>query len=133
MSEPTRPPHRSALSRGRSLVWFSCAVLGSTLLACNPGPNKRDLYMEGLQIEGEAERGPCKIHYVEGQDAAPLSGDQLASCLHRTKEALAKYDEAAKLGLDDLDFKRVHERARESVAKLDGMIEQVRRMERGEE
>ncbi len=87
--------------------------------------------MEGLQIEGDAERGPCKLHYVEGQQAAQLSGGQLASCLSRTKEALGKYDEAAKLGLDDLDFVRVHQRARERVERLEGMVEQVRKMERG--
>ncbi len=103
------------------------------LLACNQGPNRRDLYMEGLQIEGEAERGPCKLHYVEGQEAAQLSGDQLANCLHRTREALAKYDEAAKLGLDDVDFVQVHQKARDNVVKLEGMVDQVRKMELGQE
>lgn len=87
--------------------------------------------MEGLQIEGDAERGPCKLHYVEGQQAAQLSGGQLADCLSRTKEALAKYDEAAKLGLQDVDFLRVHQRAKERAERLDDMIEQVRKMERG--
>lgn len=99
--------------------------------ACPSGPNKNDIYMEGLQIEGDAERGPCKLHYVEGQDAAQLSGDQLAACLVRTQDALAKYEEAAKLGLDDPDFVKVHERAKQRVERLEGMVTQVRKMERG--
>lgn len=101
------------------------------LPACAQGPNKNDLYMEGLQIEGDAERGPCKLHYVEGQPAAQLSGDQLTNCLARTKDALAKYDEAAQLGLDDPDFVKVHQRAKERVARLDEMVTQVRKMEHG--
>jgi len=89
--------------------------------------------MEGLQIEGDAERGPCKLHYVEGQEAAPLSGGQLVSCLERTKEALAKYDEAARMGLEDIDFQKVHQKAKDRIVRLEGMITQVRKMERGVE
>jgi hypothetical protein len=116
----------------RPRPWLALALL---LLApaCSRGPTKSDLYMEGLQIEGDAERGPCKLHYVEGQQAAALSGGQLANCLSRTKEALAKYDQAAELGLDDPDFVKVHLRAKERVVRLDEMVEQVRKMERGQE
>lgn len=112
-----------------------CLLLGLLTfgIACRSGPDKRDLYMEGLQIEGDAERGPCKLHYAEGQDAAALSGDQLANCLARTQQALAKYDEAARLGLDEADFVKVHTRAKERVTRLEGMIAQVRKMERGQE
>lgn len=97
---------------------------------CERGPNKNDLYMEGLQIEGDAERGPCKLHYAEGQDAAAISGGKVATCLSRTEQALAKYDEAAKLGLDDVDFKKVHARAKERVERLEAMVTQIRKMER---
>lgn len=100
---------------------------------CKQGPNKRDLYMEGMQIEGDAERGPCKLHYVEGQDAAALSGDQVATCLERTKEALAKYDQAAAAGLDEADFVKTHQKAKERVERLEAMVTQVRKMERGQE
>lgn len=99
---------------------------------CRTGPSKSDVYMEGLQIEGDAERGPCKLHYVEGQEAAALSGDQLASCLQRTEEALEKYDEAARMGLEDVDFKKVHDRAKQRAKRLEGMVAQVRMMERGQ-
>jgi hypothetical protein len=101
------------------------------LPACERGPNKNDLYMEGLQIEGDAERGPCKLHYVEGQPAALLSGDQLTNCLARTKDALAKYDEAERLGMNDPDFVKVHQRAKERVVRLEDMVTQVRKMEHG--
>jgi hypothetical protein len=99
--------------------------------ACAKGPSKNDLYMEGLQIEGDAERGPCKLHYVEGQPAAQLTGDQLTNCLARTKDAVDKYDEAAALGLDDPDFVKVHQRAKERVTRLEDMLTQVRKMEHG--
>jgi hypothetical protein len=113
--------------------WSLILALVLVAPACSRGPSKSDLYMEGLQIEGDAERGPCKLHYVEGQQAAQLSGGQLANCLSRTKDALAKYDEAAALGLDDPDFVKVHLRAKERIARLEGMVEQVRKMERGQE
>ena len=119
---PRRHRHRSFLP----LVLVALAAAG-----CAKGPNKNDLYMEGMQIEGDAERGPCKLHYAEGQDAAALSGDQVATCLLRTKEALAKYDEAAAAGLDDVDFQKVRARAKERVERLEAMVAQVRKMERG--
>ena len=100
-------------------------------LACAKGPNKNDLYMEGLQIEGDAERGPCKLHYQEGQAAALLSGDALTNCLARTKEALGKYDEAARLGLDDPDVVKVHQRAKERVTRIEDMLTQGRKVGHG--
>lgn len=122
-------PSPASIAR-RSSVLLGLLVVS---IGCSSGPSKRDLYMEGLQIEGDAERGPCKLHYAKGQDAAALSGAQLASCLARTQEALAKYDEAARLGLDEPDFVKVHMRAKDRITRLEGMITQVRKMERGEE
>lgn len=119
MTSPRRPALRSLL------LALLCAV------ACARGPSKNDLYMEGLQIEGDAERGPCKLHYQEGQPAALLSGDALTNCLARTKDALGKYDEAARLGLDDPDFVKVHQRAKERVTRIEAMLTQVRKMEHG--
>jgi hypothetical protein len=121
--------HTGAVIRLRRPRLVLALLLASS--ACARGPSKNDLYMEGLQIEGDAERGPCKLQYVEGQEAAQLSGDQLTNCLARTKDALAKYDEAARLGLDDPDFAKVHQRANERAARLEEMITQVRKMERG--
>ncbi|MCX4245390.1 hypothetical protein [Paraliomyxa miuraensis] len=126
----------SALAPTRNSARRRTTALGllvglSVTASCQQGPNKHDVYMEGLQIEGDAERGPCKVHYAEGQPAAQLSGDQLAACLVRTQDALAKYAEAAKLGLDDPDFIKVHQRCKERIERLEGMIAQVRKMERG--
>lgn len=119
MTSPRRPASRFLL----------LALLSA--VACTKGPSKNDLYMEGLQIEGDAERGPCKLHYQEGQPAALLSGDALTNCLARTKDALGKYDEAARLGLDDPDFVKVHQRAKERVTRIEAMLTQVRKMEHG--
>lgn len=115
----------------RPALLLVLALLSTLACACAKGPSKNDLYMEGLQIEGDAERGPCKLHYQEGQPAALLSGDALTNCLARTKDALGKYDEAARLGLDDPDFLKVHQRAKDRVTRLDAMLTQVRKMEHG--
>jgi hypothetical protein len=130
---PSGPPQchtEPVIPRARPPLALALLLL---VTACARGPSKNDLYMEGLQIEGDAERGPCKLHYVEGQPAALLSGDELTNCRARTEDALAKYDEAARLGLDDPDFAKVHQRAKDRVQRLDEMITQVRKMERGQE
>jgi len=81
------------------------AAAGS--LGCG-GKTKHDVYMEGLKIEGDAERGVCKLHFGDGQMMQALSGDRL----------------------QDADFAKVHARAKDCKAKLEGMLTQVRSMER---
>jgi hypothetical protein len=107
-------------------------LLVLTLAACGSSRDKYDVYMEGLQVEAAAEKGPCKLHYAENAQAAVLSGDQVLTCLRRTQDAIDLYDEAAKLGLADPDFERVRARASERKARLEGMLETVRAMERGQ-
>lgn len=106
---------------------FACL----TAPGCGQSRTKHDVYMEGLQLEAAAEKGPCKLHYAKGAKAASLSGDQVQECLRRTEEAIALYEEAAKLGMDDPDFERVRSRAHERKERLEGMLDSVRAMERG--
>lgn len=112
------------------------ALLAAALLIAAAGPlgcggkTKHDVYMEGLKIEGDAERGVCKLHFGDGQMMQALSGDRLQDCLRATDEALELYDKAAEMGLEDADFKKVHARAKDRKAKLEGMLTQVRSMER---
>jgi hypothetical protein len=54
-----------------------------------------------MKVEGDAERGPCKLLYDEKEGGGVLSGDQVQSCLKMQSEALALYDRAAALGLKD--------------------------------
>lgn len=86
--------------------------------------------MQGMKVEGEAERGPCKLIHDRAAGAAILSGDQVQGCLQRQAEALALYDRAAALGLKDADFVQAHTQARARVERLDGMLKMVREMER---
>lgn len=86
--------------------------------------------MQGMKLEGDAERGPCKLLYDEKEGANVLSGDQVQSCLKMQGDALALYDRAAALGLKDLDFVRTHEQARVRLKRLEGMLRMVREMER---
>lgn len=105
-------------------------VLALVATAC--GENKRDVFMKGLEIEGTAERGPCRLHYQTGNQPAVLSGDTVQECLELTEQALREYDKAASLGLKDPEFVTVHERAKERKARLEAMLKTVRMMERGQ-
>jgi hypothetical protein len=104
-------------------------VLGLVLLAGCP-ETKYDVYMKGLEIEGEAERGHCALQYQQDAKAAVLSGDQVVLCLRETERALEYYDKAAQMGHADADFVAVHTRAKERKARLEGMLSIVRDMER---
>ena len=108
--------------------WISTVAVLSALAGC--GESKYDVYMRGLEIEGDAERGPCKLHYAEGEHAARLDRSQLTSCLQETERALAEYEKAKSMGYADADFTKVYERAHERKARLEQMIEMVGEMER---
>jgi hypothetical protein len=103
-------------------------ALVAALAGCN-GETRHDVYMKGLTIEGDAERGPCKLHYGGDSFAATLSGDQVAECLRLTEQALELYDRAAQMGLADPDFVKVHERAKERKGRLESMLRNVRQIE----
>ncbi len=98
------------------------------LVGC--GETKYDIYMKGLEIEGDAERGPCKLTYAKGAHAAQISSGKLTQCLRETEKALALYQQAAELGYADADFKKVHARAQERKATLENMLEMVLQMEK---
>ncbi|MBC8072593.1 MAG: hypothetical protein IAG13_30000 [Deltaproteobacteria bacterium] len=108
---------------------LSLLVLIAVLGAPGCGENKRDVFMQGLEIEGAAERGPCRLHYADDSPAAALSGDMVAECLRQTEFALALYDKAATLGLKDPEFIEVHERAQQRRERLEGMLKMVRGIE----
>ncbi|GEM_PF-1429491 len=99
-------------------------------LGCQPAETKYDVFMKGLQVEGEAERGACSLVYEPGSYAAVLSGDQVQHCLTGTEEALRHYERAATMGYADVEFTRVYERAKERRARLEDMLHMVRKMER---
>lgn len=117
------------MSRALSLVVVLSVVSGAGLGA-GCGESKYDVYMKGLEIESEAEKGPCKLEYAEGEHAARLDRGQLAGCLAETNEAIAQYDKAKEMGYADVDFERVYERAQTRKARLEEMIEMVGRIER---
>ena len=100
------------------------------LLAGGCGKTKYDIYLEGAKIEGDAERGPCKLHYAKDAQAAELTGDNVALCLKETERALALYEQAASMGYDDADFLAAHERAKGRLERLKSMLSMVREMER---
>lgn len=97
------------------------------LSAC--GPSSYDVYLEGLQIEGDAERNACRLVYDEKANAHILDSRKVAGCLERNQDALAKYEEAKRLGQEGKDFERSLEDARARVARLESMLRTVRMME----
>ncbi len=103
-------------------------VVGLLLGFAACGESRQELYMQGMKLEGEAERGPCKLVHDQEAGAAVLTGDQVQSCLQMQSDALALYDRAAALGLKDGDFVQAQAQAR--VKRLEGMLKMVREMER---
>jgi hypothetical protein len=111
----------------RSALWFALVLSGSGL-GC--GEDRRDVFAKGLAVENEAERGACSVHYEKALGASVINGDIVAECLRMTELALSYFDRAAEMGLQEIDFVEVHERARERKARLEGMLKMVRQMER---
>lgn len=133
---PRDAPHAwpSATLEGMSLRPSSFVGLALVLsLAACGGPSKHDLYMQGMKIEGEASRGECKLVYDPAEKNHVLDGDQIHTCLRRTEEALALYEQAKALGLRDLDFVQTYERAQERQRHLESMLKTVRSLERPED
>lgn len=106
---------------------FVVALGVSLLVGCGESP--REVYVEGMKAEGDAERGPCKLMFDKELGQNVLSGDQVQACLKKQEEALALYDKAAALGLKDLEFQRTHERAQERAKRLQLMLTTIREME----
>lgn len=120
-----RPP------RALSLFVAGAAALG--MVACEGGPTKHELYMQGMQIEGDASRGSCQPAFDGGMNTHVLDGDVVQGCLEQTEEAIALYEKAEAKGLKDLDFVQTLERARERQKHLRSMLKVVRGIERPDE
>lgn len=102
------------------------------LLASGCGESPREVYVQAMKAEGDAERGPCRLVFDPQLGQNVISGDQIQSCLKGQEEALALYDKAAALGLKDLDFERSHEQARERARRLQSMLTTLRELEQPE-
>lgn len=108
------------------------ALAAPTLGGCGEGETKHDLYMRGMQVEGEASRGDCRLAYDAAERAHSIDGDQVQRCLERTEEAIALYEKAKAKGLADLDFVNTHQRALERRERLKGMLHTLRELEQPE-
>lgn len=105
-----------------------CLVASLGFVAC--GENKRDVFLRGLEIEGAAEKGPCKLHYAENAQAASLSGNDVAECLRQTELAIVEYEKAKSMGLGgDPEFDSVYDRSKVRRERLASMLKHVRAME----
>lgn len=102
------------------------------ILAVGCGESAREVYLQGMKAEGEAERGPCKLVFDQQLGQNVISGDQIQSCLKGQEEALALYDRASALGLKDLDFERTREQAQERAKRLQTMLSTLRELEQPE-
>ena len=103
------------------------ALLGA--LGCGK-ETRHDVYMRGLQVEGEAERGPCRIRFDGAAQAQVLDGDRVQECLEETERAIALYEQAMAMGSDqEPEVRQTHARSLERKKRLEDMLHQVRRME----
>jgi hypothetical protein len=110
-----------------------CLVLGLGVTVCESGPTKHELYMQGMQVEGEASRSECQPAFDAGMDTHVLDGDVVQGCLRKTEEAIALYEKAKAKGLEDLDFIQTYEKALERKKHLESMLRVVRELERPDE
>jgi hypothetical protein len=110
-------------------VCSRCLVVALVLLGCN-GQSKYDVFLEGQKVEGEAERGPCKLQYTSDSPAAVINSEIVKTCLHETEKAIALYEKAHEMGYDDADFHKVYDRAKERRERLESMLKMVGSMER---
>jgi hypothetical protein len=88
-----------------------------------------DLYMKGLEVEGAAERGPCKLLWDQAARVHTLNSGRVSECLAEQKKALSWYEKAAVKGQTGQDFQYQLEDARARVQKLESMLRTIQRME----
>lgn len=94
------------------------------------GESASELYFRGIQIEGEASRGDCKLLYDQDVNAYMLDGDQVLSCLRRTEEALDLYEKATAMGgRRSTNFVESRDRAKARKQKLESMLRVIREIE----
>lgn len=47
-------------------------VLAALVVPAGCGESRQEVYMQGMKLEGDAERGPCKLLYDEKEGANVL-------------------------------------------------------------
>jgi len=57
-----------------------------------------DVYMRGLEVEGDAERNVCRLVFDSAAKAHVLNSGKVKDCLDRNREALDLYEKAAEMG-----------------------------------
>lgn len=88
-----------------------------------------DVYMRGLEVEGDAERNVCRLVFDSAAKAHVLNSGKIKDCLDRNREALDLYEKAGEMGQTGLDFQYKLEDARSRVKKLESMYRTVKMME----
>ena len=86
------------------------------VIAC--GQSKHEVFLEGQKIEGDAERGACKLQYEPDVQAQVINTEIVSTCLAETEKAIALYEKAKSMGYDDADFQRVYD---DHIATLPGV------------
>jgi hypothetical protein len=98
------------------------------LSACNM-ETSNDVYMKGLEIEGQAEREVCRLVYDTGAKAHVLNSGKVKDCLEKNKQALTLYEKAKDMGQSGLDLQYKLEDAQARVKKLEEMYRMVKMIE----
>ena len=112
------------------MLGLRSTLAAALLLSACGGPTKHDVFLEGQKIEGEAERGPCKLHYSPEAQAAVINSEIVKTCLTETEKAIALYEQSQQMGYSGPDFDRVYERAKERRDRLQSMLKMVGTMEK---
>ncbi len=98
------------------------------LAGCGPSPAAR---WEAAQAKFEAaRRGACELAKRPGESSVVLSVPKLANCVRELDEAIAAFEAAQAAGVNDAAFAQAHADAKAQRERAQGMLEQVRTIER---
>lgn len=116
-------------SRRLARLGLSLWAAVACLTGCQ-GESRYDAFLRAQKLEGEAERGACKLVFDPSVAAHIISGEAVAGCLRAHRAALAAYERAGAMGFEGEDYERARTASQERVHKLESMVRTVEMLER---
>ena len=110
-------------------LWLGLGTALACLTGCQ-GESRYDAFLRAQKLEGEAERGACKLVFDSSVAAHIISGEAVARCLRAHREALAAYERAGAMGFEGADYERARAASQERVQQLESMVRTVEMLER---
>lgn len=127
--DPRKATHRGRSSLpGRASRWVLLALL-LQVGGCSQ-ETSYDAFLRAQKMEGEAERGACRLVFDRERGAHVISSEDVARCLRENKRALRAYERAAARGYRGEDYDRIVGNLRDRIERLASMERTVGMLER---